>query len=257
MKHLAAEAKQSGPPVGRGLNSGRSLKLGGMATSVIAACVFLAAPVRGQEQHDHGAMDHSTMDHSTMDHSTMDHSTMDHGTMSGDEHAAHRAMMAAPSYQVTETQYVVPDVVLKDEHGRSVRLQQLLSGDRPVAVNFIFTSCTTICPVMTATMLQLQRELGDEDVKPLFVSISIDPDFDTVATLGDYARRFGADWTFLTGNQADVLEVLQSFSAWRGSKNNHAAITLFRAADGAETWTRIEGLASAKTLAQIWKNSVT
>jgi protein SCO1/2 len=196
------------------------------------------------------------MNHSAMDHSAMDHSAMDHDIMSGDEHAAHRAMMASPSYQVTETAYVVPDVVLQDEHGRSVRLQQLLSGDRPVAVNFIFTSCTTICPVMTATMLQLQRELGEDDVKPLFVSISIDPDYDTVETLGSYARRFGADWTFLTGSRTDVLQVLQSFSAWRGSKNNHVAITLFRAAGGPERWTRVEGLASAKTLAEIWKDSI-
>jgi protein SCO1/2 len=237
---------------GREPGARRPVRLGGAVASVAAACVFLAAPVGSQEQHDH-----SQMDHSVMDHGSMDHGAMDHGTMSGDEHAAHRAMMTSPSYQVTEARYDVPDVTLQDEHGRAVQLRELLSGDRPVAVNFIFTSCTTICPVMTATMLQLQRELTDQDVKPLFVSISIDPDFDTVETLGGYARRFGADWTFLTGNRADVLEVLQSFSAWRGSKNNHAAITLFRSAGGADRWTRIEGLASAKTLSEIWKNSVT
>ena len=56
--------------------------------------------------------------------------------------------------------------------------------------------------------------------------------------------------------RADVLEVLKSFRAWRGSKNNHAAITLFRSA-GADRWTRVEGLASASQLAEVWRKNVT
>jgi len=172
-----------------------------------------------------------------------------------DEHAAHREMAAAPSYRVSRAEYAVPDIVLTDEQGQVVDLHTLLSGDRPVAVNFIFTSCTTICPVMTATMLQLQRELVKEPAKPMFVSISIDPDYDSATMLSAYAKRFGADWTFLTGERADVLKVLQAFSAWRGSKNNHAAITLFRSV-GADHWTRVEGLASARQLAEIWKKNV-
>ncbi len=171
-----------------------------------------------------------------------------------DPHAAHRAMMAAPAYQVSEAEYTIPDIRLTDEQGQGVSLRALTSGDRPIAVNFIFTSCTTICPVMTATMLQLQRELVKEPAKPIFVSISIDPDYDTATTLSAYAKRFGADWTFLTGERADVLEVLQAFSAWRGSKNNHAAITLFKS-PGAARWTRVEGLASASQLAEIWKKN--
>ncbi len=173
-----------------------------------------------------------------------------------DPHAAHRAMMtAAPSYRVDHAAYVVPDLVLQDEHGKPVRLREIFSGERAVAVNFIFTSCTTICPVMTATMLQLQRELADQPVKPLFVSISIDPDYDTSSMLGAYAKRFGADWTFLTGQRSDVLEVPQSFSAWRGNKSNHAAITLFRA-PRQEHWIRVEGLASSRQLAEIWRTHV-
>ena len=174
-----------------------------------------------------------------------------------DPHAAHRAMMAQSpgAYRIDHAAYDIPDVVLRDEQGRPVRLRELFAGDRPVAVNFIFTSCTTICPVMTATFLQLQHELADQPNKPLFVSISIDPDFDTSSTLNAYAHKFGADWTFLTGDRADVLAVLQSFSAWRGSKTNHAAITLFRGAGGGH-WIRVEGLASAEQLAGVWRDHV-
>ena len=172
-----------------------------------------------------------------------------------DPHAAHRAMAADPSYRVDQAQYTVPDVVLQDQRGQPVRLREILSGNRPVAVNFIFTSCTTVCPVMTATMLQLQRELADQASKPLFVSITIDPDYDCAIQLSAYARRFGADWTFLTGQRGEVLEVLQSFSAWRGSKTNHAVITLFKAPNAGH-WTRVEGLASAKQLAEVWRENV-
>jgi protein SCO1/2 len=174
---------------------------------------------------------------------------------SADPHAAHRAMMQAPSFSVTEADYAVPDVRLLDQSGHAVALRELLAGDRSVVVNFIFTSCTTICPVMTATMLQMQRELAGHGPMPQFVSISIDPDYDSAAILDAYARRFGADWTFLTGERSDVLGVLQAFSAWRGSKSNHAAVTLFKPA-GAQQWTRVEGLASAKDLAAVWNRGI-
>ena len=165
-------------------------------------------------------------------------------------------MLQAPSYQVVDANYAIPDITLQDQQGRPVALRQLLTGDRSIAVNFIYTSCTTICPVMTATMLQMQRELNDTASKPLFVSISIDPDFDTAAKLGAYARRFGADWTFLTGERGEVLDVLKAFSAWRGNKSNHAAVTLFRPA-GAKRWTRVEGLASATELVDVWNRGIT
>jgi protein SCO1/2 len=219
-------------------------KAGGAAGICIACAwlaalsVLLAAPVRGQERQDQSATAPSQTPGET------------------DPHAAHRAMLQSPSYQVVDADYAVPDVTLRDQQGHAIPLRQLLSGDRSVAVNFIYTSCTTVCPVMTATMLQMQRKLNDSALKPLFVSISIDPDFDTAARLGAYADRFGADWTFLTGERVDVLDVLRAFSAWRGNKSNHAAITLFRPA-GAKRWTRVEGLASAAELVDVWNSDVT
>jgi len=167
-----------------------------------------------------------------------------------DEHAAHRAAAAA-AIRVERANYEVPDVVLENERGEPVALGKLLGTDQPVVVNFIFTSCTSICPVMTATMLQLQHQLSGSQPAPRFISISIDPDFDNAAVLRRYADRYQADWTFLTGKREVVLRVLQAFDAWRGNKGNHVAITLFRRAGSA--WTRIEGLSSAGELADLWK----
>jgi protein SCO1/2 len=161
--------------------------------------------------------------------------------------------MMAANVSVKNAQYEVPDVELRDEQGRRVRLHELLAEDRPVALNFIFTSCTTVCPVMTASFLQMQKAIRAEHLPaPGFVSISIDPDFDTSQVLAAYARRFGAEWTFLSGADEDVMRVLRAFDAYRGGKANHAAITLMRAPHG-KTWTRIEGLAPSEHLVHIWK----
>ena len=167
-----------------------------------------------------------------------------------DPHAHHRMMSA--ELRVTRATYDIPDIELRDEQGHPVRLRELLADDRPLAVNFIYTSCTTICPVMTATFLQLQKDLAGDARRPRFVSISIDPDLDTAPTLRAYAERFKASWTFLTGTNADVLGVLRAFDAWRGNKANHVALTLLRAPHG-EKWTRVEGLAPAEHLAHLWK----
>lgn len=171
---------------------------------------------------------------------------------SGDPHAHHRAQAVNPSVQVAQRRYEVPDITLTDEQGRAVSLRELMSEDRPLAVNFIFTSCTSICPVMTATMVQMQRALADDPGRPAFVSISIDPDFDSAEVLKAYAANQGADWTFLTGRHDEVVTVLRAFDAYRGNKMNHAALTLLRAPHATE-WTRVEGLTSAHELARLWK----
>lgn len=170
---------------------------------------------------------------------------------SPDPHAAHRAALEKPQYSVITERYSVPDVNLLDQSGASVALRTLLESDKPVALNFIFTTCTTICPVMTATFTQMQRDLGEAAGQVRLVSISVDPEYDRPEVLGEYAKRFGArgDWTFLTGDEADILRVLVSFKAHTGSKMNHRPLTLLKSPQS-PSWTRIDGLASGEDLAR-------
>ena len=158
--------------------------------------------------------------------------------------------MKQASYQVSDADYSVPAVELLDASGTSLPLQDLLASDEPIALNFIFTTCTTICPVMTATFAQLQRELGAEAERVHLVSISIDPEYDRPDKLAAYAKQFqaGGNWTFLTGDTKDIVNVLRSFDAYTGSKMSHRPITLLKRADSA-AWTRIDGLASGQSLA--------
>jgi protein SCO1/2 len=173
-----------------------------------------------------------------------------------DPHAQHHMAMQQTSVEVEHHAYAIPALKLLDSDGRSVDLAALLASERPIAVNFIFTSCTTICPVMTATLRQLQRRVAGQLDNPLFVSITIDPDYDTALVMQKYAERFGAEWTFLTGDHDVVMAALKTFDAWRGNKMNHEALTLLRM-PGQSDWTRVVGLASADQLATIWSNGST
>jgi protein SCO1/2 len=138
-------------------------------------------------------------------------------------------------------------VKLLDQRGREVDLRALLSTPRPVALNFIFTSCRTICPVLSASFASLRREVKGEVA---FVSITIDPEYDTPKVLEAYAKRFdvGPGWTLLTGSADAVAAVRKAFDAASTAKDAHRPLTFLRPA-GAEAWTRFDGFPSAAELA--------
>ena len=86
------------------------------------------------------------------------------------------------------------------------------NDDRPVVVNFIYTRCPDICPLLTAKMAQLQERIPAKDA--LLMSISVDPNHDTPAVLQKYGSQFDADgerWYFLTGEESQTRAVVQSF----------------------------------------------
>lgn len=178
------------------------------------------------------------------------HHAMDANAIA-DAHAAHRAAMSKARYTVKDAQYDIPDVRLIDTSGESVSLREFLSSGQPVALNFIFTTCTTICPVMTVTFAQMQRQLGDAADQLRLVSISIDPEYDRPAILDAYAKQFhaGDNWVFLTGDSNDIEAVLRSFDSYTGSKMNHQPLTLLKK-PGVPSWVRIDGLANGESLAQ-------
>jgi protein SCO1/2 len=165
------------------------------------------------------------------------------------DHSHHHMQMEAPVRRSVAS-YPVPAVTLRDQHGRSVVLSDLLdAGGKPVMLNFIYTSCRAICPMLSALFAQVQKQLGDNAGRVHMVSISIDPEQDSPAVLAGYAARFGAgpQWEFLTGSLDDSIRTQQAFDAYRGDKMNHAPLTLLRATPGSN-WVRYDGFASADTL---------
>lgn len=105
-----------------------------------------------------------------------------------------------------------PNVVLTDQNGRHVRFYDDMLRGRVVAINFIYTHCTNICPLDTAQMRRVQQILGDRVGRDVFMySISIDQD--TPQTLQRYMRTYnvGPGWTFLTASTADIALLQHKF----------------------------------------------
>ncbi|MFO7172214.1 MAG: SCO family protein [Bacillota bacterium] len=106
-----------------------------------------------------------------------------------------------------------PAFTLTDQMGRRVSTEGDLKG-KVLLVNFIFTHCTDTCPLQTAQMAHLQRQLVEAGITPdqlRLVSISVDPVRDTPEVLRRYAESYDADpayWHFLTGPVEEVRQVV-------------------------------------------------
>lgn len=171
---------------------------------------------------------------------------------SHDAHALHRQMLTQAgesAYHRSERSYQTPAVTLTDSRGTPVPLAALLDAEGPVILNFIYTSCSTVCPVLSATFAQAQGPLANTPRKPRMVSISIDPAFDTPSRLRDYAEKYHAndDWHFLTGDTATVIAIQRAFDVYRGEKSNHIPVTFLKAS-AHDPWVRLEGFTSAADL---------
>ncbi len=164
-------------------------------------------------------------------------------------HQIHREDSASRRYSRSRAYYRPPDVLLLDKSGAQVSLDAALGGEGPVLLQFIFTTCPTICPVMSATFSAVQGRLGSGPGQVRMVSVSIDPEHDTPERLREYARQLkaGPRWRFLTGRLEDVQAVQKAFDAYRGNKMRHEPLTFLRAAPE-DPWLRLEGLMSAAAL---------
>jgi protein SCO1 len=161
-------------------------------------------------------------------------------------------------YERSVRSFAVPDVVLVDADARPVRLRELLASDDPVMLNFIFTTCSTICPVVVKVFSDVPSRLGADAKDLRMISISIDPENDTPAQLKSYAKNFGEGlrWRFLTGRVEDIKTVQRAFDSYRGDKMNHEPLTLIRHARG-KSWVRIDGFANPDELVREYRRVAT
>jgi cytochrome oxidase Cu insertion factor (SCO1/SenC/PrrC family) len=148
------------------------------------------------------------------------------------------------------TKVAIPDVVVLDQNNNKVHFYSDLIKGRTVAVNFIFTTCTTICPPLTANFAKVQKTLlekGKTDVR--LISVSVDPEGDTPEKMKSYAELFHAQpgWTFVTGARSDLEQIWRAFSVTSSIKQDHPA-TVVIGNDSSHTWTYASGLTSAGKL---------
>ncbi len=121
------------------------------------------------------------------------------------EEYAHRQKPESPAEL-----FPSPDFAFRDQHGRAVT-KATLAGE-PYVANFVFTTCRTVCPMLTAKMVRLQRDLSGVPVR--FVSFSVDPEHDTVEVLAEYARQWNpgeSRWLLLETTPGGLTELARGF----------------------------------------------
>ena len=120
----------------------------------------------------------------------------------------------------------------------------------------MYSSCATVCPIVSQTLVQFEQLLGAQRNRVNTVSITIDPTHDTVQQLAQHARRTGAAGSFYTGDPAASEAVQRAFNVWRGGdKMNHPAVFLIRPS-GKAAWVRVDGLVTPGELLQIFQAAV-
>lgn len=145
---------------------------------------------------------------------------------------------------------VIPDVEVLDQHGNELHFYRDLIKDKTVAINFIFTNCTTICPPLAATFARLQRDMGDKIGKDVhLISISVDPLTDTPERLKAWGAKFkaGPGWTFVTGEKQEMDKLLNALGAAVSKREDHTPAMII-GNDAKGIWTRTYGLAKTSQI---------
>jgi protein SCO1/2 len=147
-----------------------------------------------------------------------------------DPHAKHRAMMEQKAETSAERVAFVGDVV----------------GDNIVVMDFVYTTCTTVCPVLTALFSQVQAKLGDRlGDEVVLVSLTVDAARDTPQRLKAYSEKHRAKegWVWLTGPKPTMDDVLTGLGAYSASFEDHPSMVIVGDARTGE-WKRMFGFPS-------------
>lgn len=217
---------------------GHKVPLAGFAVGALALALALSTPAFAQHDH-HGGHSMPARDANAEAPTGHDH----------DSHAHHAPKPSGREVPASAIDVEIPSVPLVERSGETVRLSQLVDTDKTVLLNFIFTTCNAICPVMSSAFSGFTSLASDDLDAYRLISISIDPEYDTTEQLRAYAKRHAAtgDWHFLTGRLEDIVSTQRAFDAYRGSKMNHEPATyLWQKTQG--KWIKLAGLATPRQI---------
>jgi protein SCO1 len=159
-------------------------------------------------------------------------------------HNASHGSQAAPEIKAVVPQgakVTLTDTPLVDQDGRRLLFKSEVLADRLAVIGFVYTSCTTVCPVTSLIMAQVQSRLGERAARNVaFVTVTVDPVRDRPAVLKAHAERIGADWRWLTGAKPQVDEVLRGFGAWTANFADHPPLIMVGDAKSGR-WLRFFG----------------
>ena len=129
------------------------------------------------------------------------------------EAPAHESILKVKFAERRELNVVLDNFVLTDQNGERLEFSKLLG--KPVVINFMYTSCPDVCPLLTASLKIVREHMNPAEAKAIrFLSITTDPEVDTPKVLKAYSRRHqaeGAHWSWLTGEARELAPVWQAF----------------------------------------------
>ena len=119
----------------------------------------------------------------------------------------------ASEAQRREVRIPIEDFVLTDQNSQPFHFKSVRG--KVVVLAFAYTTCTDVCPLITAALKRVQTELeNNERGTVYFLTVTTDPEIDGPKVLAAYAKRYGADlstWSFLTGNEAVLQRIWKNF----------------------------------------------
>jgi protein SCO1/2 len=170
-----------------------------------------------------------------------------------DPHAKHRAMMKQKAQPAESVDIDLRDQMLTTQHGEDVMFVSDVIGDNIVVMDFVYTTCTTICPVLSALFTQVQTKLGGDVGEEIWlVSMSVDPIRDTPQRMKAYSakHRAGDGWLWLTGPKPAVDDVLTGLGAYTSNFEDHPSMVLIGDGRTGE-WKRLFGFPNPDRIVQI------
>ena len=166
------------------------------------------------------------------------------------------ALLSSQSFDITtgdRRSDSFPDAALIDHYGRTVKFRSDLIRDKICCIVFFYTNCEGTCPGTLQRVAQLRRSLKNEFASEQlqFIAITLDPEFDTVERLRDYAVAVladspdgFADWRFCTGDVQSIEEIRRSLGLYEldpeldADRSQHAALITF-GNDNTDRWTAL------------------
>lgn len=204
---------------------------------------------------------------------------LSHTALAQDPHAGHKTPTADPhaghdmSAKDPHANHAVPDTnaavrrsmvevtlaatPMLTQDGSVTTLAKELEGKKPTILAFIYTSCTTVCPVTSQILARTQDVLGADLSNVRIVSVSIDPEYDTPERILAYSKKFGAkaQWQHYTGTLPNTVAIQKAFGAYRGDKMNHVPV-MFINGGGKKSWVQLEGFPSAERVVQEYRDQI-
>lgn len=207
--------------------SGRPRKLSAIVTAFAMCCLWLGMPSNINGQRPEPAV-------------------------RAESHRRHQHEQA-PAKRESSAKLSIPDVMLLDQDGNKVRFYTDLVKDKVVVINFIFTSCTIVCPPLGSNFARIQSVLGERLGKDVhLISISTDPETDSPAQLRAWGAKFGArpGWTLVTGEKTQIDELLLALIRDIARIGAHSPIVLI-GSDARGEWVQEYGLAAPARLLKV------